>query len=81
MGQESNSSSLKCLCTHLTSFGGEFLVAPNSIDFKAVERTFENLDPRDVLVLVTVCSAFLIYFVVLVIARRADKRDASKVCV
>lgn len=80
MGQESNHSSLTCFCNHLTAFGGDVFVAPNTIDFEMVEQAFDNLDPGDLLVLVTVCSVFLVYLVVLVIARRADNRDVSKVC-
>ena len=81
MGQESNTSSLICLCNHLTAFGGEVLVVPNTIDFALVQQAFDSLDPRDLLVLITVCSSFLVYFVVLVIARRADNRDVLKVCI
>jgi len=65
----------------LTAFGGEVLVAPNTIDFVLVQQAFDNLDPGDLLVLITVCSAFLFYFVVLVIARRADNLDVLKVCI
>lgn len=79
-GQESNSSSLTCLCNHLTAFGGDVLVAPNTIDFQMVQRAFDNLDPKTLLVLITVCSVFLVYFVVLIIARRADNLDVLKVC-
>ena len=81
MGQESNTSSLTCLCNHLTAFGGDVLVAPNTIDFVLVQQAFGSLDPGDLVVLITVCSAFLVYFVVLVIARRADTKDVLKVCI
>ena len=81
VGQESNASSLTCLCNHLTAFGGEVLVAPNTIDFVLVQQSFDNLDPGDLLVLITVCSAFLAYLVVLIIARRADNLDVLKVCI
>ena len=54
-------------------------MAPNAIDFDAIKRTIKNLDPGDLLVLITVCVVFLVYFLVLVAARRADKRDAAKV--
>ena len=39
----------------------------------------ENPDPSDLLVLVTVCSVSLVYFLVLLFARRADKMDVVKV--
>ena len=79
MSQESNHSSLKCLCNHLTAFGGDILVAPNTIDFQLVQQAFDDVDPEDLLVLITLCSTFLVYFLVLVKARRADKVDATKV--
>jgi len=65
----------------LTAFGGEVLVAPNTIDFVLVQQAFENLDPGGLLVLITVCSAFFVYFLVLVIARRADNLNVLKVCI
>ena len=79
VSRESNHSSLKCLCNHLTAFGGDILVAPNTIDFQLVQQAFDNVDPDDLLVLITLCSTFLFYFLVLVKARRADKVDATKV--
>ncbi|XP_078352373.1 polycystin family receptor for egg jelly-like [Oculina patagonica] len=78
VGQNSNGSFLECLCNHLTSFGGDLLVAPNTVDFVAVKQTLENLEPSDVLVLAAVCSVFLVYVLVLLIARRADKKDIAK---
>ena len=63
----------------MTSFGGELLVAPNTIDFSAVKQTMENPAPSDLLVLVTVCSVSLVYFLVLLFARKADKKDVVKV--
>lgn len=79
MGHKSNGSYLECLCNHLTSFGGELLVAPNTVDFAAVKQTLANPDPTDLLVLATVCSVSLVYFLVLLFARRADKKDIAKV--
>ena len=72
---------MTCLCNHLTAFGGDVVVSPNTIDFVLVQQAFNSLDPGDLLVLITVCSAFLVYFVVLVIARRADNKDVLKVCI
>ena len=79
VSRESNHSSLKCLCNHLTAFGGDILVAPNTIDFQLVKQAFDNVDPDDLLVLITLCSTFLLYFLVLVKARISDNVDASKV--
>ena len=63
----------------MTAFGGDILVAPNIIDFQRVQQAFDNVDPDDLLVLITLCSTFLLYVLVLVKARMADKVDASKV--
>ena len=54
-------------------------MAPNTIDFQLVQQAFDNVDPNDLLVLITLCSIFLVYFLVLVKAHRADRVDASKV--
>ena len=54
-------------------------MAPNTIDFQLVQQAFDNVDPDDLVVLITLCSIFLVYFLVLVKARRADKVEASKV--
>lgn len=64
----------------MTAFGGDVLVAPNTVDFEMVKQAFDNLDPKTLLVLITVCSVFLVYLVVLVISRRADNLDVLKVC-
>ena len=78
----SNTTHLKCLCNHLTSFGGNFIQAPNPIDFDKVFTEFARLsESGNISVLVTIAFAFLIYFVALIFARRADKRDQSKVCI
>lgn len=77
----SNATNLICRCNHLTSFGGNLIQAPNPIDFDKVFAEFGNLaESGNISVLVTICGVFLIYFVVLVFARRADKRDENKVC-
>lgn len=72
--------SLKCSCNHLTSFGGSLLVKPNPIDFDKVLVEFKKIEETgNVAVIVTVVVAFMVYFVVLVLARRADKKDALRV--
>ncbi|XP_078351938.1 LOW QUALITY PROTEIN: polycystin-1-like protein 2 [Oculina patagonica] len=76
----SNTTHLKCLCNHLTSFGGNFIQAPNPIDFDKVFTEFTRLgETGNISVLVTIACAFLLYFVVLIFARRADKRDQDKI--
>ena len=82
VGLGSNTTHLKCLCNHLTSFGGNFIQAPNPIDFDKVFTEFARLsESGNISVLVTIACAFLIYFFALIFARRADKRDESKVCI
>ena len=77
----SNATHLICRCNHLTSFGGNFIQAPNPIDFDKVFAEFGNLaESGNISVLVTICCSFLLYFVALVFARRADKKDENKVC-
>ena len=69
------------MCNHLTSFGGNFIQAPNPIDFDKVFLEFTRLgETGNISVLVTVASAFLLYFVALIFARRAHKKDKNKVC-
>ena len=80
MGPKTVASNLHCLCTHLSAFGGDFFVAPNPIDFDKVWAEFGNLaESGNFVVLVTVCSIFGLYFVGLVFARKADKKDEKKV--
>ena len=64
----------------MTSFGGNFIQAPNPIDLDKVFTEFTRLgETGNISVLVTIACAFLLYFVILIFARRADKRDESKV--
>ena len=80
VSQDSNTTHLVCLCNHLTSFGGNFIQAPNPIDFDKVFTEFLNLaESGNISVLVTIACCFLLYFVVLIFARRADKGDEDKV--
>ena len=56
------------------------LVAPNPIDFDKVWVEFGNLaESGNFVVLATVCSIFGLYFIGLVFARKADKKDEMKV--
>lgn len=64
----------------MTSFGGSFIQAPNPIDFDKVFAEFGRLaESGNISVLVTICSAFLLYLIAMVFARRADKSDEDKV--
>ena len=62
-----------CNCYHLTAFGG-FYVAPNPLPPLSLALLKEGYA-----LLVTVGVILLFYLVGLIIARRMDKRDVSKV--
>ena len=78
----SNSTHLICLYNHLTFFGGNFIQAPSPIDFDKVVTELTRIDESgNISVLVTITSVFLVYFGVLFFARRADRRDETKVTI
>ncbi|XP_068681978.1 polycystin-1-like protein 2 isoform X4 [Montipora foliosa] len=80
VGPNSGNSTLQCLCNHLSAFGGDFLVAPNPIDFDKVWDAFSNIhETKNFLVLGTVCAIFGLYVIATVFARRADRNDFQKV--
>ena len=67
----------QCLCTHLTSFGGDMYVPPNTIDFNTVftaERFLESMP-----VFCTVSAMIAVYLLVIIWARHMDKRDVARV--
>ena len=69
-----------CRCTHLTAFGSMMDVTPNPIDFGAVMDSFGSMfKTGNVTVLFFTLAMFLIYSLVLIWARRADKRDIKQV--
>ncbi|XP_070582204.1 polycystin family receptor for egg jelly-like isoform X2 [Ptychodera flava] len=68
----SNRKFSRCLCNHLTSFGSDFFVPPNTINFKQLSLS----DLEDNLsILITVLVLILIYIILLVWGRRADQGD------
>ncbi|XP_046581985.1 LOW QUALITY PROTEIN: uncharacterized protein LOC124289408 [Haliotis rubra] len=67
----------QCLCTHLTSFGSDFVVAPNTIDFTNVWAKFANLN-ENAAVFSTVITILGIYVIGLIWARYMDKKDIMK---
>ena len=80
VGPESVNGSVQCLCTHLSAFGGDFLVAPNPIDFDQVWDAFSNiLETKNFVVLATVCAMLGLYVIAVVFARWADRSDRQKV--
>ncbi|KAK2571916.1 Polycystin-2 [Acropora cervicornis] len=79
VGSNSTTTSLQCLCNHLTSFGGGILVMPNKLDFDMVFNELTRIhETGNVAVLCTIIAALLLYFLVCVFARRADKKDRAK---
>jgi len=79
VGLQSKVGQLHCLCNHLTSFGGNFFVAPNPIDFNKVAQRFTDFDAKNFVVFIVVFGIFGLYVLAMVFARRADKRDEVKV--
>ena len=70
--------STDCLCNHLTTFGSDFYVPPNTIDFKTVFKKFKKLH-ENALVFSTVIAIIGIYVIAAIWARRADRKDMIKV--
>ncbi|PFX27651.1 Polycystic kidney disease protein 1-like 2 [Stylophora pistillata] len=80
VGPRSSARKVQCLCNHLSSFGGDFFVAPNPIDFDYVIRKFPDIfESGNVLVLAMVLSIYGVWILGIVIARRADRKDENKV--
>ena len=58
----------------------ELYSSTESIDFDKVFTEFTRLgETGNISVLVTIACAFLLYIIVLIIARRADKKDENMV--
>ena len=76
VGPLSNSTHTQCLCNHMSSFASSFFTPPNKIDLSKVNLTELFNNPT---VTIIVCGIFLLYFLLLVWARRADKRDLQLV--
>jgi len=70
--------STECLCRHLTTFGSDFYVPPNTINFKTVFTKFKKLH-ENVAVFTTVIVIFGLYIIAAIWARRKDKQDLIKV--
>ncbi|KAL9957163.1 hypothetical protein ACROYT_G038767 [Oculina patagonica] len=75
VGPNSSIKFTECLTNHLTTFGSNFFVPPNTINFKelSVKKLLES--PH---ALIAVCVILGLYFLCLIPARRADKNDALK---
>ncbi|XP_060067008.1 polycystin-1-like protein 2 [Ylistrum balloti] len=75
LGNVTNYAEAPCESTHLTTFGTNVFVPPNTIDFNTVWSKFSA---DNVAVISTVGGLLVVYFLVLLWVRRADKRDVSK---
>ena len=75
--QSSTIEDCNCACNHLTSFGGDMVVPPNTIDFSTVFSAEKFLESMPVFC--TVIIIMLLYVSGLVWARREDKKDLIKV--
>ncbi|XP_063961569.1 polycystin family receptor for egg jelly-like [Lytechinus pictus] len=71
----SNASHTSCLCNHLTMFGAGFQIPMNRIDLS--QSAFTKLHENPVVFAFMTCC-LCIYLVVLLWARKADKRDLLK---
>ena len=68
----------ECLCTHLSSFGGDFYVPPNTIDFSTVFTKFKTLH-ENAAVFTTVIVILGIFLIAAIWTRRKDQHDLVKV--
>lgn len=68
----------QCLCNHLTFFGSSFFVTPNLVDPSRSAELFGTFVENPVVVCF-VGALFVVYFLVLVWARRKDILDVAKV--
>jgi hypothetical protein len=68
---------VQCLCTHLTSFAGDFFVMPNAIDWSKI--SLDNLFSNPT-VFAVVMTIFGLYIIGMIWARKKDKEDLMTVC-
>ncbi|XP_048576191.1 uncharacterized protein LOC5508455 [Nematostella vectensis] len=66
----------QCFSTHLTSFASDFFVPPNKIDWSKISLDELAKNPT---VFAFVLSIFGAYFLLVIWARRADRKDLEKV--
>ena len=77
VGEKTTYARTQCLCTHLTSFGGDVYVPPNTIDFDTVFTAEKFLESMPVFC--TVAGMIGIYVLIIVWARHMDKKDVARV--
>ncbi len=65
--------------THLTLFSSDWVVGPNTIDFSSVFDNFDEKLLENIHVFATIAGLIIIYFILVFILRRYDKKDVEKV--
>ena len=68
----------RCQCTHLTWFGGDIFIPPNSLNIKASIAKLPEIYKHPAL-LATFCVIIGLYILGLLWARRKDRKDIAKV--
>ena len=68
-----------CQTSHLTAFGSDFFVPPNTIDFSAAYSDLGSKLAENNAVLIMLSVTLAAYIVIGVWARYMDKKDVSKV--
>ena len=77
-GNKTNLKKVQCFSTHLTSFGSDFFVPPNTIDFGSA---YSNLGAKladNYAVLLTICLLIAAYIIIGVWAHFKDRQDVKK---
>ncbi|KAK7111719.1 hypothetical protein V1264_011307 [Littorina saxatilis] len=77
VGELTSRWKVQCKCTHLTSFGSDAVVPPNTIDFSNVWAKFANLN-ENAAVFSVIISLLGIYVLLLIFLRYKDKQDLVK---
>ncbi|XP_071105701.1 polycystin-1-like [Haliotis cracherodii] len=76
VGDETNYNETVCYCNHLTTFGGGWAVAPNTIDWNFV---FANADfYKNPTIYITEMVICVLYLLAVVWARRKDRKDLER---
>ena len=79
VGEGTTTRTVRCHCNHLTSFGSQFFVPPNTIDFASVYADVAGALEDNFAVLVSLCVLGGAYLLLVVWARIMDSRDVRKV--
>ncbi|XP_030060534.1 polycystic kidney disease protein 1-like 2 [Microcaecilia unicolor] len=80
VGPQTHSLQVQCLCNHLSFFGSSFFVLPAQVNVIKTAEYFSRVTENPVIVIL-VCCFFAIYILMVIWARKMDKKDASKLSV